>query len=257
MKRTRIPGSATGFSAVAATLQYAWDRSRRTISLAVVYVCVALFVLVTLLDVFKLVPIGHSTAFLGISHSGVFSNLWIHQFVTAPLMHGGLTHLLFNMLSLWMLGPSVERSLGRKRYIILTLICAESSMVVALLWSWGTPMVLVGYSGVIFGILAAQALLFPNNVIVIFYFFPMKMKHAVLLLSAVALYVAMTSKSGGPASIAHLTGAIIAFVYLKGYRRVGAIRWWRALLTRLKARSNRIKRERARQKTRNETPWKL
>ena len=238
-------------------LRYIWDRSRKTISLAVVYVCVGLFVLVGLLAMFNLVPLGHSIAFLGISRPGIFSRLWIHQFVTSPLMHGGLMHILFNMLALWMLGPSVERSLGRRRYIILTLICAQSSMVMALLWSWGSPTVFMGYSGVIFGILVAQALLFPNNIIVIFFFFPMRMKRAVLLFGAMALYIVMTSPTGGPASMAHLTGALVAFVYLKGYRRVGVMRWWRTLLTRLKVRSDRIKRERARQKTRTETPWKL
>ena len=130
-------------------------------------------------------------------------------------------------------------------------------MLGSLLLMRGANQILLGYSGVIFGVLVAQALFFPNSVIVIFYFFPMKMKHAAILLGAVALYLTIMNEGRGAAHAAHLFGAAAAFVYLRGYRQIGAARFWRALRAPMKGRAERIKRERTRRKNRIETPWKL
>ncbi|RZN79978.1 MAG: rhomboid family intramembrane serine protease [Winogradskyella sp.] len=41
------------------------------------------------------------------------------QIVTHMFMHGGGTHLLFNMFALWMFGTAVERQLGTKRFLFI------------------------------------------------------------------------------------------------------------------------------------------
>jgi membrane associated rhomboid family serine protease len=114
-----------------------------------------------------------------------------------------------------MLGPEIEQVLGRRRYILFSTICAESSMVGFLLFNWGTGNIVLGYSGVIFGILVAQAVFFPSNTIVIFAFFPLRMKYAVLLLGVVELYFMLAPDGGGIAHAAHLFGALAALIYLK------------------------------------------
>jgi len=98
----------------------------------------ALFLVVGLISRVNLVSHEQLVGFLGLSHIGILHHLWIHQFLTAPLMHGGVAHLLFNMLALWMLGPAVEQTLGRGRYIVLSILCAECSMVGFLLFNLGT-----------------------------------------------------------------------------------------------------------------------
>ena len=45
------------------------------------------------------------------------------QFVTHMFMHGGLTHLLFNMFALWMFGTHLERIWGSKRFLIFYFAC--------------------------------------------------------------------------------------------------------------------------------------
>jgi len=204
-------------------LRQTWTRSLGSVSLTVVGVCVALFLAVAILDRTGVVPRQRAVAFLGLSYVGVFHYLWLHQFLTAPLMHGGVVHLVFNMLALWMLGPDVERALGRGRYVLFSGLCAAASMLGFLAFNWGTGNIVVGYSGVIFGILVAQAVFFPNNVIAIFAFFPLKMKYAVLLLGAVELYLTVSPEGAGIAHAAHLFGALAAIIYLKSPA------WWRAL----------------------------
>ena len=197
-------------------LAHTWNRSRGTISLGLVYVCVGLFIGIAVLDQLGVVSRQSSLSVLGLSYVGAFHYLWLHQFLTAPLLHANVTHLLFNMLSLWMLGPSVERILGRGRYVVFSLLCAECSMFGFLMFNWGTGNIVLGYSGVVFGILVAQALFFPNNVIAIFAFFPLRMKYAVVLLGAVELYLTISPEQGGIAHAAHLFGALSALVYLRG-----------------------------------------
>ena len=212
--------SLMGRPKIGAIFRYVWDRSRGSISLVVVWVCVGLFVGVALLDVLRIVDRSTVVSVLGLSYVGVCQRFLLLQFLTAPLMHGSVAHLLFNMLALWMLGPGVEQSLGRKNYIIFSLLCAFASMAGSLLLNWGTGQITIGYSGVIFGIFVAQALFFPDTRILMFYFFPLKMKYAVLILGAVELYLAVSPEGGGIAHAAHLFGALAAFGYLKFWRRL-------------------------------------
>lgn len=204
---------------IGAMFRDAWERSRGSISLMLVGVCVTVFLTVTLFELLGVVDRRQSVWFLGLSYPGVVERHWLHQFLTAPLMHGGIAHLLFNMLSLWMLGPSVEEKLGRTRYIVFSILCAAVSMGGFLLFDRGAGHVVLGYSGVIFGILAAQAVYFPNAVIAIYAFFPLKMKYAVLLMAAVELYLTLAPTEGGSiAHAAHVFGAAAALVYLWAIR---------------------------------------
>jgi membrane associated rhomboid family serine protease len=187
-----------------------------SVSLMLCGVCVALFLGVALLNLLGVVGRQQAVSTMGLSYVGIVQRHWLHQFLTAPLMHGGISHLLFNMLSLWMLGPGIEEKLGRGRYVVFSILCAASSMAGFLLFNWGTGNIVVGYSGVIFGILVAQAVFFPNNVIAIYAFFPLKMKYAVLLFAGVELYLTLSpEQGGGVAHAAHLFGALAAFVYIK------------------------------------------
>ena len=219
-------GGHPGFAEV---FRSAWRRSLGSISLVIMGICTALFLGVAVLDATGAVTRRDALTFLGLSYVGLFELHWLHQFVTAPLLHAGVAHLLFNMLSLWMLGPSVEKSLGKRNYVVFSALCAGASMGGFLLLNWGTGAVVTGYSGVIFGILVAQALLFPERRIAVFAFFPLKMKHAALLLGAVELYLTVSPESGGVAHAAHLFGAAAALGYLKGPA------WYRKAASRLRS----------------------
>ncbi len=85
-----------------------------------------------------------------------------------------------------------------------------------LLFNWGSAVIGCGYSGVIFGLLVAQATFFPDRVIYIYAFFPLKMKYAALVLGAVAFYLTVTPDRSGVAHAAHLFGALGGWVYLRG-----------------------------------------
>ena len=199
-----------------AALQAAWIRSRGSVSLILVWVCTGVFVIFGILDALGIVSRGALFSFFALSYPGIVGHLWLHQILTAPFLHGGLMHLLFNMLALWMLGVDVENRLGRRRYIVFSLICAISSMLGRLAFNWGTSNIILGYSGVVFGSLVAQAVFFPHRTILMFWVFPMKMRYAVLVFGAIALYSMATAGTGsGIAHAAHLFGGLGGYLYLR------------------------------------------
>jgi membrane associated rhomboid family serine protease len=83
------------------------------------------------------------------------------RFLTAAFLHstGSIAHIAFNMIALWSVGPFLEQSLGRWRYLALYLLSAIGGSVMFLLFaepytaSWFTW--LVGASGAVFGLFGA------------------------------------------------------------------------------------------------------
>ncbi|MBI2803403.1 MAG: rhomboid family intramembrane serine protease [Planctomycetes bacterium] len=91
--------------------------------------------------------------------------------ITSMFMHGGLMHLLGNMLFLWIFGDNIEDALGHARYICFYLVCgvlAGLAHVFSVVGLDGvdSPAALIpslGASGAISGVLAGYVLLFPHR----------------------------------------------------------------------------------------------
>ena len=99
----------------------------------------------------------------------------IWQPFTYIFLHGGLWHLLINMLMLWMFGRELELVWGKKRFLNYFFVCGAGAglitILVKFLQFWGhTPpdIPTIGASGAIFGILIANAILFPERQIWLF-----------------------------------------------------------------------------------------
>ncbi|MFJ5230228.1 rhomboid family intramembrane serine protease [Kitasatospora sp. NPDC088391] len=82
-----------------------------------------------------------------------------YRLVSAMFMHAGLLHLVMNMFSLWVLGPQLERVLGRLRYLGLYLVSGVAGNALAYLVT-GADLQSVGASGAIYGLMGATAVLF-------------------------------------------------------------------------------------------------
>ena len=85
--------------------------------------------------------------------------------LTSMFLHGGLLHLLGNLLFLWVFGPNVEDALGRLRFLAFYLASgvAAAAAQVLLSLSAGDPLMpMVGASGAIAGVMAAYMVFFPQ-----------------------------------------------------------------------------------------------
>lgn len=80
--------------------------------------------------------------------------------VTATVLHYGWIHLTMNLAGLYVLGPYVERALGRARFVAIYLLSGLGMMLITVLVTylhWKEPQLLVGASGGIMGLVGATA----------------------------------------------------------------------------------------------------
>lgn len=123
--------------------------------------------LLTLTAVFCLqILVGQATLFPWFALFPVqWGQFWPWQLVTYALLHGGTSHLLMNMLGLWMFGTELEATWGPRRYLQLLLASTVTAALVQLAVKWLTdgqgPT--VGASGAIFGLLLAYGVVFANR----------------------------------------------------------------------------------------------
>jgi membrane associated rhomboid family serine protease len=90
----------------------------------------------------------------------------VRSIFTSMFMHAGLTHLLGNMLYLWIFGDNVEDALGHARYLFFYLAGGIAASLTHVLLYPTSPVPTVGASGAIAATLGAYLLLFPNRRVV-------------------------------------------------------------------------------------------
>jgi membrane associated rhomboid family serine protease len=83
------------------------------------------------------------------------------RLVTAGFLHANFFHLLFNMISLWILGSLLEPAIGRLRFALIYFVALLAGSFGALLVS--PDSLTVGASGAIFGLMGAAVVVMRNR----------------------------------------------------------------------------------------------
>ena len=147
------------------------------------------------------------------------------QILTYGFLHGSLTHLLFNMLGLYMFGSDIERVWGERRYLVYYLTCVISAAIAQLVVTFmlGSAYPTVGASGGVFGLLLAFGMMFPRRTVVLLIPpIPMPAWLFVTIYGVIELYLGITGTASGIAHFAHLGGMVggyLLIVYWRGGRR--------------------------------------
>jgi membrane associated rhomboid family serine protease len=161
---------------------------------------------------------------LGLIPGYVIERRYVWQPVTYMFVHARTpTHILFNMLILWMFGVELERMWRTKFFLKFYAVTGIGAGILSILVSLLPFAVtratydanIIGASGALYGLLLAYALYYPNRPILMFFFFPVPAKYFVAILGAIAFITSMEGNSG-VAAFTHLGGLIVAYVYLKG-----------------------------------------
>ena len=152
------------------------------------------------------------------------------QIITYAFLHStdNVTHLLFNMLGLWMFGAEVERYVGPRRllacYFASVVTAALSQLFIPLLFG-APPAPTIGASGGVFGLLLAYAFLFPKRkVIPLFPPIPMPAWLFAALYAGVELFLGVTGTLSGVAHFAHLGGMVGSALVILQWRRARTVR---------------------------------
>jgi membrane associated rhomboid family serine protease len=144
------------------------------------------------------------------------------QLVTYSFLHGGFTHIAFNMLALWMFGGPIERLFGSRPFALYYFACVLGAAVTQLLvqawWPAGYYPTL-GASGGIFGLLLAYGMMYPHaRILLLFPPIPMPAWLFVIGYGAIELFLGITGTQAGVAHFAHLGGMAIGFVLIQYWR---------------------------------------
>ena len=180
-------------------------------------------------------------------HFFMASHFYVFQFITYQFLHGGFTHLFFNMFALWMFGCVIENVWGPKKFLFYYIFCgigagicqelvqfaefyymavsqfpqASFSEVITILGNSNlNGSLTIGASGAVYGILLAFGMTFPNERIFIFPLpVPIKAKWFVMIYAGIELFSAMSSAGDGVAHMAHLGGMLFGFLLILFWRK--------------------------------------
>jgi len=153
---------------------------------------------------------------LDVDPQNPLASLQLWRFVTYQFVHADIWHILFNMLGLFFLGPTLERHWGSRQFLFFYLFCGVMGGVAYTLLSFLkvlAPGSLIGASGAILGLLAACAIMFPHFV-VIFIVFPVPIRLASIILIVIYVINIMRAGPNAGGDSAHLAGMATGAAYV-------------------------------------------
>lgn len=153
---------------------------------------------------------------------GTVLGFQVWQLVSYGFLHGGMTHLLFNMLALWMFGGAIERLFGSRPFAIYYIACVIGAAIAQLIvieFFTGGFYPTLGASGGVFGLLLAFGMMFPHQrIMLLFPPIPMPAWVFVTGYGAVELFLGVTGSQAGVAHFAHLGGMAAGFAIIQYWR---------------------------------------
>jgi membrane associated rhomboid family serine protease len=96
--------------------------------------------------------------------------LALQPLFTSMFLHGGLMHLLGNMLFLYIFGDNIEDVFGHIGYLVFYIFCGVGSGLIHVLFNLHSSLPAIGASGAISGVMGAYAVYFPRHQILTFFF---------------------------------------------------------------------------------------
>lgn len=164
--------------------------------------------------------------------------IWI-TLITSMFIHGGLWHILGNMLFLWIFGDNVEDAMGHGKYLLFYLTCGAAAAFAQMAVSPNSPVPQIGASGAISGVLGAYLMLFPYarilTLIPFFFLIRLVAIPAVFFLGfwfvlQVISGAGALGSNGGVAWFAHIGGFIAGAVLVFLFKRRGVpVALWESL----------------------------
>jgi membrane associated rhomboid family serine protease len=149
---------------------------------------------------FALIPFGNP-----------YWNFYPWQLITYQFLHGGFSHIFFNMLMLWMFGMEIENLMGSRKFLVFYLLAGIGGGILQLLFGSGAGPV-IGASGAVFGVMVAFAMYFPDRLVYIYFLLPVKAKYLIVFMMVIEFL--SVGDASLVAHLAHLGGAIVGFIFV-------------------------------------------
>ena len=160
----------------------------------------------------------------GLSPYAAVYGFRIWQPFTYIFLHGGVLHILFNLLYLAMFGADLEHTWGARKFYIYFFVCGVGAGIVDIIVKLlldphgrGTALVpTIGASGAIYGVLLAVAIVMPHRQV---WVFPLpvtvSMRIFVIVMGAIEFFSTIGSTGDGVSHVCHLGGMLVGYIYLR------------------------------------------
>jgi len=155
--------------------------------------------------------------YLALSKGGLKS-FYLWQVITFQFLHGGFTHLLFNMICLYFFGRFAEERLGRINLLKIYLYSGIAGGLLQTLLGFVSPHFarpVVGASAGVYGLIAAFSLLEPHGIIRIWFIIPVRAIWFMYIAGGISLFYILVPAETGIAHAAHLGGLLGGAAFIR------------------------------------------
>ena len=156
----------------------------------------------------------------GLVPSTFISDLMLWQPFTYMFLHApfyssvGISHILLNMLGLWVFGRELEQAWGKAHFLRYYFITGVGSGLITYLFQVGSDNPVIGASGAVYGVLLAYGISYPNRMLYIWGIIPVKSIWLVIIMGSIAFF-GVLGNADGISHVTHIAGMAIGYILLK------------------------------------------
>ena len=156
----------------------------------------------------------------GLVPSTFMSDLMLWQPFTYMFFHApfyssvGISHILLNMLGLWVFGRELEEAWGKTKFLRYYFITGIGSGLITYFFQMGSDNPVIGASGAVYGILLAYGISYPNRMLYIWGLIPVRSMWLVIIMGSIAFF-GLLGNADGISHVTHISGMLIGYVLLK------------------------------------------
>ena len=138
-----------------------------------------------------------------------------YMFLHAPFYSSvGISHILLNMLGLWVFGRELEQAWGKTKFFRYYFTTGIGSGLITYFFQMNSDNPVIGASGAVYGILLAYGVSYPNRMLYIWGLIPVRSLWLVIIMGSIAFF-GLLGNSDGISHVTHISGMLIGYVLLK------------------------------------------
>jgi len=156
----------------------------------------------------------------GLVPSTFISDLMLWQPFTYLFFHApfyssvGISHILLNMLGLWVFGRELEQAWGKTKFLRYYFTTGIGSGLITYFFQISSDNPVIGASGAVYGILLAYGISYPNRMLYIWGLIPVRSMWLVIIMGSIAFF-GLLGNADGISHVTHISGMFIGYVLLK------------------------------------------
>ena len=138
-----------------------------------------------------------------------------YMFFHAPYYSSvGISHILLNMLGLWVFGRELEQAWGKSKFLKYYFLTGIGSGLITYLFQINSDNPVIGASGAVYGILLAYGISFPNRMLYIWGLIPVRSIWLVVIMGSIAFF-GLLGRADGISHVTHISRMFIGYILIK------------------------------------------